>query len=96
MKAGVHYSWKIFCPRACRVGCVWGGECNTHTHTHTHTFLKFGGILTKYVGKISSPNVVGKFGVLAAMQNSINIQSHKNQIFTGDDGFYRSYFYQRL
>ena len=38
MKAGVHYSWKIFCPRACRVGCV-GGECNTHTHTHTHTLF---------------------------------------------------------
>ena len=30
---------------------------------HTHTFLKFVGILPKYVGKISWPNVVGKFGV---------------------------------
>ena len=27
------------------------------------TFLKFVGILTKCVGKISRPNVVGKFGV---------------------------------
>ena len=25
------------------------------------------------------------------MQNSINIQSPRNQTFTGDDGFYRSY-----
>ena len=37
-------------------GGVW--ECNTPP-----TYLKFVGILTKCIGKISSPNVVGKFGV---------------------------------
>ena len=64
---------------------------HTHTHTHnTHSFLKFVSILTKYVGKISRPNVVGKFRVFYQkneMQNSINIQSHRNQTFTSDDGF---------
>ena len=52
-----------------------GGEifwCNTpfpQIHIHTHTFLKFVSILTKCVGKISWPNVIGKFGVFY----------HKNQ-----------------
>ena len=46
--------------------------------------------LTKCVGKISRLNVVGKFGVLCdknEIQNSINIQSRRNQTVTGDDGF---------
>ena len=35
-----------------------------HTHTHTHTlFWDLSVFLTKCVGKISRPNVVGKFGV---------------------------------
>ena len=41
------------------------GECAPpHTHTHTHTlFWNLSVFLTKCVGKISRPNVVGKFGV---------------------------------
>lgn len=54
------------------------------------TSLKFG-YLTKCVGKISEPNIVGKFGVFYAKKNEIqdfiNIQSCRNQNFTGDDGF---------
>ena len=61
------------------------------------TFLKFVSILTKYAGKTFWPNVVGKFGVFYRkklnfeMRNFINILSRRNQTFTGDDGFYRSY-----
>ena len=58
--------------RACRAGvCVCGGGV---TPTHL-IYLKFVGILTKCVGKISSSNVVGKFGVFIIkneMQYSIN------------------------
>ena len=84
-------------PKGMLSGGGWGGWGVTaappppHTHTHnTHSFLKFVSILTKYVGKISRPNVVGKFRVFYQkneMQNSINIQSHRNQTFTSDDGF---------
>ena len=81
-------------PRACRVGRFGGRGVTSpppHTHTHyTHSFLKFVSILTKYVGKISGPNVVGKFRAFYhknEMQNSINIQSRRNQTFTSDDSF---------
>ena len=42
--------------------CVWGGcgECNS---LPPRPILKFVGILTRWVGKISGPNVLGKFGV---------------------------------
>ena len=48
------------------------------------------GILTKYVGEISWPDVLVNleyFIIKNEMQNSINIQSPRNQTFTGDDGF---------
>ena len=46
----------MYLPRAFRAG-GGVGACNTPP-----TFLKFVGILTKCVGKISWPNVVGNFG----------------------------------
>ena len=98
--------WSIWCmwvyteqyipnviPKGMSSGEVWGEGCNlpSHTHTHyTHSFLKFVSILTKYVGKISGPNAVGKFRAFYhknEMQNSINIQSRRNQTFTSDDSF---------
>ena len=56
----------------------------------TTTYFKSVGILKKCVGKISWPNVVGKFGVFIIkkeMQNYINIQSRRNQTFTGDNRY---------
>ena len=43
----------------------WGHvrRCNTPPPPPPSIFLKFVGILTKYLGKISRPDVVGKFGV---------------------------------
>ena len=67
--------------------CVGGVTPPPHLLT-TANFLKFVGILTKCVDKISWPNVVGKFRVFyheKRMQNSFNIQSCRNQTFTGDD-----------
>ena len=69
--------------RACRVKGRWGVGVvttppthtlkltHTHTHTHnTHTFLRFVGIFTKCVGKISWHNVVGKFGEFYHKRNT--------------------------
>ena len=67
-----------------------GGVPRHPTLSPPPTFLESVGILTKRVGKISWPNVVGKFGVFHhknEMQNSINIQFRRNQTFTGEDGF---------
>ena len=48
--------------RPCQAGEC--GGCNTSPHLLiTTNFLKFVGILTKCVGKISWPNVVGKFRI---------------------------------
>ena len=67
--------------------CGGKGEVTPPLHP---TFLVFVGILTKYDGKISWPNVVGKFGVFCHKKqnaNPINIHSRRNQTVTGDDGF---------
>ena len=46
-------------------GCASGVGCGRGYNTPPPpSFLKFVGILTKCVGKISRPNVVGKFGEL--------------------------------
>ena len=51
------------------------------------TFLKFVGILTKCVGKISWLNVFEYFIMKNETQNSISIQSGRNQTFNDDGSF---------
>ena len=50
-------------------------------------FLKFVGILTKCVDKISWPNVFEYFIIKNETQNSISIQSGRNQTFNDDGSF---------
>ena len=62
----------------------------TYTPPPLQTFFEICRYLTKYVGKISWPNVVSKFVefyIKSEMQNSDKIQPRRNQTFTGDDGF---------
>ena len=51
-------------PRTCGATGCGGGGCNNPLPFLLPTFFELVGILTKYVGKISWPNVVVKFGVL--------------------------------
>ena len=54
--------------------------------THTHTFLKFVVILTKCVGNISRPNVIGKFGVFYHKKMKCRILSISSPV---EINFYR-------
>ena len=58
--------------------------------THTHTFFKFVGILQNVSVKFPDPMLsvnLEYFIIKNEMQNSINIQSRKNQTFTSDNGY---------
>ena len=57
------------------------GECAPppppHTHTHTHAlFWNLLVFLTKYVGKISRPNVVGKFRVFCDKKRNLEFYQY--------------------
>ena len=85
-------------PSEGKVGC-WGRNNPSHTHTQTHarththtTHTLFWDLL------VVSQNVLVKFPdtmlsvnlenfIINEIQNSINIYFHRNQTFTGDDGF---------
>ena len=77
----------------CVCVCVWGeGEERGVTPPPPPTFLESVGILTKCVGKIfwSDPMLSVNweyFIIKNEMQNSINIQSRRNQTFADDDDF---------
>ena len=71
----------------CVCVCVCrGGVANRHCSPF---FLKFVGILTKCVGKISWHNVVDKFGVFYHKKRNAEFYQHLvPQIFTDNDGFW--------
>ena len=69
----------------------------THTHTHARTQTLFWNLLVfwqnmsaKFSLPILSVNLE-YFIIRNKIQNSINIQSRRNQTFTVNDGFYRIY-----
>ena len=72
--------------------CGGGGGCYTRLPPSLfwNLLVFWQNVLVKFPDPMLSVNLE-YFIIKNEMQNFINIQSRRNQTFTGDDGFYKSY-----